>query len=280
LSPEPINWLTKTVDGYEMRMERLVRVFWTGGFDSSFRIMQLSVLPLIIKPYYLVNNRESERFERDAIQEISNLIETRSATRCELLPLSIIKNEETPSSQEIFEAYHRLRKKFYFGGQYYWLARFAREHTGVELSIIKDDPVTNHIMGYGGFKEITDDLKGSFYVLDTENVPEDVNTLFGYYHFPLVGLTKQDLESLYVAKGYQAVINHTWFCGTPINGEPCGKCNPCRYTIEGGLTDRFPKAALRRYKWRKRLLKIQDWGKKIIRLIKSILSALIYGMYI
>ena len=35
--------------------------------------------------------------------------------------------------------------------------------------------------------------------------------------------------------GFYDIMLETWFCYNPINGKPCGICNPCKYTIEEGM---------------------------------------------
>ena len=72
--------------------------------------------------------------------------------------------------------------------------------------------------------------------------------LFGNQHFPLADYTKLQMKAEYSAMGLSDVIDKTWFCFTPIDGKPCGCCNPCKYTIEEGMTERFTKKALNRYK--------------------------------
>lgn len=75
-------------------------------------------------------------------------------------------------------------------------------------------------------------------------------------------------------RGLMEIMNLTWFCHNPMNGKPCGQCNPCKYTIEEGLTYRFDEAALRRYKKEKIRKKIRNSifyrrPKKIYSLVKK-----------
>lgn len=63
------------------------------------------------------------------------------------------------------------------------------------------------------------------------------------------------------------IIDDTWFCFNPINGKPCGYCNPCKYTIEEGMSYRFSKEALKRYKKRDNIF--FKFGNKIKNVIKN-----------
>ena len=53
-----------------MENKKEFEVMWTGGFDSTFRICQLSRMDVVITPYYLCNNRPSEPNELNAINTI------------------------------------------------------------------------------------------------------------------------------------------------------------------------------------------------------------------
>lgn len=44
-----------------MKEREVINVLWTGGYDSSFRIVQLSKNKVTIQPYYLSDNRKCEK---------------------------------------------------------------------------------------------------------------------------------------------------------------------------------------------------------------------------
>lgn len=256
--------------------KKAIEILWTGGFDSTFRVVQLSMLPVIIQPYYLSDQRPSENMELNAIEEISKIIRMKPATHCEILPLKYIKECERIIAKEISESYRQIRKNHYLGSQYDWLGCFASNHRGIELTIEKDDIATKLINKLGRLLIVTDEFYGNFYIINTENSPKEIISLFENFHFPLADMTKLEMKSKYIEWGCEDIMNLTWFCYSPIDEEPCGKCNPCKYTIEDGLKERFSKKALRRYWMRKylspllklesRILKIT---KKVIRKIKS-----------
>ena len=47
---------------------------------------------------------------------------------------------------------------------------------------------------------------------------------------PYRDYTKRELLQTYIAKGgtVKELKENTWSCYTPINGKPCGECNPCK----------------------------------------------------
>lgn len=194
------------------------------------------------------DKRSSESYELNAIESIMNILQKHSETRCTFRPLIIVDMKERIENNEITQAYNRILKHDFIGSQYDWLARFAIGHKGIELAVHQDDKAVLLINKYGKLKKVVDDNIGDYYVLDKEKTDKDVYTLFGNYHLPLVYLTKLDMKQYYIQNGYEDVMEKTWFCHKPIKGKPCGKCNPCIYTIEEGLEERFTKRALTRYK--------------------------------
>jgi len=250
----------------------VIEILWTGGFDSSFRVVQLSMLPVIIQPYYLSDQRPSENMELNAIEEISKKIKKKPATQCEILPLKYIKESERIIAKEISESYRQIRKNHYLGSQYDWLGCFASKHKGIELTIEKDDTAIKLINRLGRLLKIPDEFHGDYYVIDIENSSKEINSLFEHFHFPLASMTKLELKKKYIDWGYEDIMNLTWFCYSPIDGEPCGQCNPCKYTIKDGLKERFSKKALRRYWRRKYFSPVLKFESRIIKITKRVIG--------
>jgi len=86
-NPESEIYWKQTVEG-----KALVKVLWTGGFDSTYRMVELSRHDVIVQPYYLSDKiRRSKNLELRAMSEISEDIENDPGTRCRILPLIINK---------------------------------------------------------------------------------------------------------------------------------------------------------------------------------------------
>ena len=230
-------------------MNPVVEIFWTGGYDSSFRIAQLSQREVIIQPYYLSDQRRSESCELKAIEAITKALKESPQTKCEFRPLIYVSKDERKVDTEISDAFSQLKEQDYMGSQYEWLGTFARDHRGIELSIHKDDKAILLIQKHGALKKVCDDTIGDYYVLDEERCSDALKTLFGAFRFPLATITKIEMKAEYAAMGLSSVADKTWFCYTPINGKPCGKCHPCQYTIQEGMKERFTTMALLRYQF-------------------------------
>ena len=232
--------------------EKIVELLWTGGYDSTFRIVQLSKLPVVIKPYYLQDNRGiCEEKELQAINEISESLKNKPDTRCDLLDIEIVPIKDRTVDKDISAAYSKLQKQFNLGSQYEWLACFAKMHKGIEISLEKcESPSFRAFNKYIVLERINDPQIGEYLMVDENKSQKDTVILFKDYHFPIFEFTKLQMKDEYIRLGCEDIMNLTWFCFTPINGKPCGICNPCNITINEGLTWRFSESALKRNRFR------------------------------
>ena len=223
----------------------IVEIFWTGGYDSTFRICQLSRENVIVSPYYLSDKRKSEAYELGAIKKITDKIRQDKNTKAVLNDINYIPMESRSSNSQVTEAFNSILKKGFLGAQYEWLGIFALEHKGIELCIHKDDKAIEMIKKMG---ELMIDETNSRFVLNPDKSSRDLLYLFGNLSFPVANLTKLQMKNEYIRLGMEDIIEETWFCHNPIDGQPCGICNPCIYTIEEGMGYRFSEKAIKRYR--------------------------------
>lgn len=228
-----------------------VNILWTGGWDSTYRVLRLMDKNVSIQPYYLKDNRKSEELELKAIETISRDIRNHPNSKCEVLELITMNVSDVPINAEITKAYKNILKTDFYGSQYDWLARFAEKVKNLELNIHQDDKAVLIIQKYGDIIREYDDLKGDYYVLDYKKSSEDLIKVFGNFHFPILTESKLEMKEWAINSGLIDIMNKTWFCFNPINNEPCGRCNPCTYAIEEGMEYRFSKSAMNRYKLNK-----------------------------
>lgn len=249
--------------------KKVVEIFWTGGYDSTFRVVQLSRMNVIIRPYYLSDNRIAENYEISAIEKATKLIREHPDTKAELLDLVFIPVSDRPEGdKEIKAAYDRIFSKNWLGSQYVWLAEFAKQHKGIELSIEKGTNPVKLIEKNGGFKKTIVDGVGETFIVD-EKTHFDYYSIFGNFSIPLLEISKLDMKAFFLENGYADVMKATWFCHSPINGKPCGKCNPCKGVVEEGLSERLDEEALERYRKAKKKDKIK--ATPVFKLAKKIL---------
>ena len=118
----------------------VVNILWTGGWDSTFRIIQLSAKDIIIQPHYLKDNRKSQNFELNAILSITEDIRKLDSTQCTIRSLILMNVSDINEDKEITQAYQNLTKKHRLGSQYEWLARYSKNINNLEIG---DDCVTH-----------------------------------------------------------------------------------------------------------------------------------------
>ena len=237
-----------------MKLER-INIFWTGGWDSTFRILQLAEKKVTIQPYYLKDNRKSEKLELNTIKILTEEILKLNTTKCEINELISIGVSEIENDNDITLSYEKIRKEFKLisngqklGSQYEWLARFSKNIDNLELGIEKGSKVIDIINTFGELKKNTKTTKGEYFFINEQNSSKDLIKVFGNYHYPLLNFSKLKMKKIAEKNGTIDLMNKTWFCHKPKNDQPCGGCNPCMQTIEFGLKYRFKNKALFRYK--------------------------------
>ncbi|RZT18629.1 hypothetical protein EV589_2889 [Mycobacterium sp. BK558] len=219
-----------------------VEVLWTAGWDSTFRVADLLLnQDAVVQPWYAVDRHRRSAVTELATQDVirTSLAELDPGTAERLLPTRIVDVKDIPPAPEISAAFRRLRSKRFLGDQYEWLARLA-EHRQLtlELSIHYDDRAHEVLAG-----EVEDD--GGTYQL-VAHPGDPALEIFRRFRFPLFDTTKMDMESAARRGGFSGVMEQTWFCHSPLRGQPCGYCNPCRYTRDEGLGRRVPPQTLSR----------------------------------
>ncbi|TKR30213.1 hypothetical protein FCE95_08715 [Luteimonas gilva] len=220
-----------------------VNLLWTGGWDSTFRLLQLLLQHRFeVAPIYLQDGtRASTQTELETMARIGRrLREEHPHTRGLLQPVRIADAAEAEEDADIESALREVRKRVYIGSQYGWLASFCKRNgiLDVELCVHVDDKVqallrdfvaeTRHPAGYPTLR------------LDPRHEGGAEFELFRYFSFPVFRIDKLGMARQAEDAGWSAYMDMTWFCHSPVGGKPCGVCGPCVYTIEEGLARRIP----------------------------------------
>jgi hypothetical protein len=228
-----------------------VKIFWTGGWDSTFRVLQLVIVfKKRVQPYYiqLEDGREAEVKARNQIQQ--KLFDLYPETRERLLPTIQEKINDIPGDEAIRAAFEVINKKNFLAKQYEFLAMFCREHNfdDVELAIEKTSVPWRLLKNY-----VKKEGKGAAmtYKIDSHFADEAEYKVFRSFSFPVFDITKHDMIRISERNGFKDFMNMTCFCYSPgKNGVPCGVCNPCIFTMKEGLSWRFPFYSKLRYYFR------------------------------
>jgi hypothetical protein len=220
-----------------------VKLLWTGGWDSTFRLLHVTIGEgRIVQPFYLI-----DRQRRSAGQEIRVMEQIKDRLFSEyhqvsqlILPTIYTEVNHIQQNDTITEAYQRVKVHSGIGEQYEWLARWCARHglEDIELCIHRDDKAHRAIKPY--IAESNDGDKVT-YVFDSAFNTIDEFLLFRYFRFPSFDMSKLDMKRIMILQGLESYMDMTWFCYSPTSAAtPCGICNPCVYTIEEGLGYRIP----------------------------------------
>lgn len=244
-----------------------IRILWTSGWDSTFRLLQIvhniKEKNVKIQPIYIIDrNRGSFEIEINTMKNIIQEIKGKYPYSInQLNPIKYIELKDIKIPEDIQKNYLKLREESFMGSQYEWLAVVSKEFKGLELCIHKDDKAHYFL------KDICEEkfkIFDKIFALDLSKSSSELQMIFGDYNFPLFNYTKLEMKEEAIKKGFNDIMDKTWFCFTPINQEPCGICNPCKYSIEEGMKYRFSKKALLRNRF--------TILYKIVRKIKKITS--------
>lgn len=217
-----------------------VKLFWTGGWDSTFQLLQLLLIERRrVQPYYLIEpERPLTRMELLTMRRIkARLLEEYPHTRELLRPTQFFAVADIAPNAEVTAAFHSVVARRYIGTQYEWLARFCSEHgfTDMQMAIAPLRPLSADMVS-----QFSEDGREVFRI-NPQSCEADDCLLFKYYTFPIFDLNKVKTDALARERGWQEIMNMTWFCHRPRRGnKPCGKCHPCLEAIETGLARRVP----------------------------------------
>lgn len=242
----------------------VVKIFWTGGWDSSFRICELSRMPVKIQPIYLHgDDRHSEKYEREAMAKITELLKERPETQAEFLDLQSVDIREIEIHPEVSAAYHRIHEKTGLGTQMEYLSSYVHDHPGIELGIeklpLEESHMINALLTSCEVEE--GDINGvhEFYI-NPEKSTEDGRLIFEGIYLPILDRTEQDMLKQIRDWGYLDIMKHVWFCHQPYNGRPCGMCHPCEVKMGADMLFLMPEDAQKRY-WLQKKYHDKLWYK-------------------
>jgi hypothetical protein len=233
-------------------------VYWTGGYDSTFRICEMLIKEKkIVQPLYaslsLDNDciseetcnkvwfRRNRKYEKKAMIQIRKMLNDMFPyTKEKLLPTIYIDEDIEDNTFN-----YQFEKTFYENNlwpkkrqkhQYLFLAKFAYYHKqkidiGV-LGIHEKSKFAKFLKK--NLKRETKTLKINGITVERINysIPTEEHYLH-YLKFPIYNRTKEELYITAERDGYHKILKNTWSCWFPNkkSGKPCGKCPMCKERI-------------------------------------------------
>jgi hypothetical protein len=200
---------------------KTVDIFWTGGFDSTFRVLQLlTQSDYKIQPHYIILEDKSTWVEMDTMIRIRKVINDRFYNLAHrLLPTVYTNQKLIKKNPEIEAEISRLRQEMKVIEQYRLMANYCKELNifNIEVAIIYLE----------GEMELFKQHRGT--------------GIFKAFSFPIIELSKKMVYDISIKEGWDDILMMTSFCKRPIvKVKPCGLCSPCTTAVEGGLDFRLP----------------------------------------
>lgn len=221
------------------------KVLWTGGWDSTFRILDLvSRKTCVIQAYYIVDEgRRSHPIEIKRMEKISAAVVSKNWPGM-IEPVRITPMPNIDIYPDIRSAWKKMRETTRLGAQYEWLAVFAREArlSELEMGVVPGGELEEFLRHRT--VPIQHNNEQTFIFKDSDSPAQ---LLFENMNFPILALTKPRMGEIAQERGFLDILEMSWFCHKPLkNGKPCGLCTPCN--------DAVTREMAYRVGWRGRML--------------------------
>ena len=224
-------------------------IFWTGGYDSTFRICQALIDERrIVRPIYIsdiIDNLPSKNNERRhslkneylSMSKIRNKISKLFPwTRNRLLPLldikSVVVDNEIDYHMKILKKQKRVRRSICQYGAIAQVCKNLNKNRKnkiyIEISVEKEPGGS---MMYNTIHNKVNCLNNLCYLKKNLSVNDRSLKIFQYLSFPTLNYTKRDMLDIAERGGYKDILYLTWSCWYPQNNKPCDRCIMCRERI-------------------------------------------------
>ena len=203
-----------------------VHVLWTGGWDSTFRVLWLALVEgAIVQPHYLISReRRSTDYEIQAIDTIRREALARGGR---INSPRVVDSSTVEVDKETKNKCEELKRLYGIGTQYSWLSVYPglAGIERIELCVHVDDKLYAAVVSRRRQKD--------HQMQNGSMAPESVLDRFS---FPVLELSKIDMLDEATKYGFADLMAKTWFCHYPTSlGKPCGICFPCVSTRKEGL---------------------------------------------
>jgi len=224
--------------------EEIHYLYWTGGYDSTFRLCEMLIDEgKIVQPIYVAlvldNDCQSEetctklwlrrnrKEEYAAMENVAIKIKEKFPHIADRLLKTLIIDEHIKDDTFNFN----FEKLFYSKNlwpkkrkthQYLFLSKYAYYHK---------KPIDIGVLGIHEKSLLAKFLKKKLIKTDDNFIIKIKNHPLTYLRFPLFGRTKEDLLEKAQLNGYDDILKLTWSCWFPKDGKPCEKCPMCKERI-------------------------------------------------
>jgi len=205
---------------------QITKLLWTGGWDSTFRLLQVLLLNKeIVQPYYIkFRVRKSTKKEIAVMNRLrEEIYKSYPFTKKLMLDTIYINDHEIQSDSEITSIYKKLTEENYIGNQYDYIVRFAKQYMLEGLEIGTEGSGNTH-----NFVKPHVSTENKHIKIDRKKAPEHIYQFYKYFHFPLLNYSKSEMGKIADKNNWSRILDDIWICHKPLFGKiPCGACNPC-----------------------------------------------------
>lgn len=222
-------------------------IFWTGGFDSTFRLLQLINDEDVdkINLYYIslvIDNTENSNVRRKnvdyEIKTMNQLLKTIDTTKINSFNI-ICKNDDALHYSFIFNFnfinyivkdsinYSQQNKSFFFDLLVNYIVSRPISQWLAITQLLDDLDITAEICleKGGGIWSRLVDLKDNEH-LDFKRYP--YLKAFSRYEMPLFDLDRDNMILIAKKNNWVDILQQTWSCWYPKDGSACGSCFTCQ----------------------------------------------------
>ena len=214
------------------------KVFWTGGWDSTFEMCRLSLKPIKVQPVYLVLDRPyhvGQEYEMKAQDRILKLLRERDTTMADILPLLRVPVKDIAVPKSVRDVFGKINGTYEkLGSQYYYFASYAYRHQGMRVMISDYWHSVSRTMRYIRQCNCKFDDERVMYIVRKGSDPGFYD-LFGRCLFPLADFGQDYIVKWIDDNGFWDVMKEVWTCYYPIDGKPCGFCHACSIKVKQHL---------------------------------------------
>ena len=228
------------------------RLFWTGGFDSSFRLAELSRRKVKISSVYIIfqDRQVVTPLEIQAHERILEWLKGRPETQAQIMPTHYVTWRQVVVSKAVREAHAWAQEHFHFRLPKcdLLLASYAEKSRGIEIGLEKyyDKPGRTFIaLNEAGGLHF--DEEGIGRLKDPNNEHPQLMLLHGNYGYSIANRTEVEMWDQLKKWGYDDLVTLTQTCEHPYNGTPCGCCTNCIVKIKSAMGWYLGEKAVKRY---------------------------------
>jgi hypothetical protein len=221
-------------------MSEVKKVLWTGGWDSTFRVLSLVLIEKCpVQTYYIIDPfRWSLVHEFKAMSNVKRLLTQRyPELSALLLPTLYFDKTDVGENLHLSASYEGLKNRL--GGQYEWLSIWADRFGVSEIELVIER--SNSVVGcHSVISNYLSKEENGSRCIDQKYKGSPVYDLFHRFVFSITDIYKLDMQKISKEHDFFDILSLSWFCHRPtFFSKPCGSCNPCKNTYEIGLKYRL-----------------------------------------